>query len=335
MKVLKWIIIVLLIVVGLALIIGLILPKEMEVSAEKEVNLPVSHLYYAIATFQDRQAWDPWLEKEPEAEVKITPVPGLVGSEYTWKGEKIGSGKMLVDSVIPGEYIQSKIWFNDDKGDPALVSYNFEGDDMKTDITWSISFKTANPFMRLMNQMFKGAMKKDFENGLQRMKDHFEADPPAGSRLIDIQVKEFPRIRAVVAEGETSMEGMSELMTKLFDEVMGVTMSQGIQPAGPPFAYYYDYDEVAGITKVKAGIQVSEDFEAEGVNIVEFESFRAISGMHIGPYDSFEDSYNKLMKTAEDQGYSMSMVAWEFYYSDPSTEPDASKWKTEIAFPLK
>ncbi len=336
MKVLKWIIIVLLIIVGLILLVGVFMPKEMRTSTSEEINLPASQVFYSVATFQDRQEWDPWLEKEPDAIVTITPEPGFVGSEYTWEGKKLGKGRMLVDSVVQDKFVKSYIWFNTDKGEPGVVNWEFEESDNKTLATWSLSVESKNPFMKLMNQLYKGALKKSFEKGLASLKIFLEENGVEMSQLSNIEVKEFPPINAIIAEGQGTMEEMSDLMSRLFGLIMEAVENQGLQPSGVPFSYYYDYDESTGVTKVKAGIPLGSPAESMGEIIaVEFEGFKGISGIHTGSYDNFESSYNKLMEEAEKMGYELTWESWEFYYSDPNTETDESKWKTEIVFPVK
>ncbi|MBN1388117.1 MAG: GyrI-like domain-containing protein [Bacteroidales bacterium] len=336
MKVLKWIIIILLIIVGLVLIIGLVMPKEMKTSASEEINLPAKQVFYSVATFQNRQAWDPWLAKEPDAKVTITSEPGFVGSEYAWEGDKLGKGKMKVDSVVPGVFIKSFIWFNSDKDEPGVVNWEFEESDNKTLATWSLSVESKNPFMKLMNQLFKGGLKKSLEQGLESLKTFLEENGVEMSQLSNIELKEFPPINAIIAEGQGTVEEMPDLMGRLFGLIMEAVNSQGLQPAGPPFSYYYDYDQATGITKVKAGIPLGSPGESMGeIKAVEFEGFKGISGIHTGSYDNFVASYNKLMEEAEKMGYETTWESWEFYYSDPSTEPDESKWKTEIVFPVK
>lgn len=336
MKVVKWIIIILLIIVGLVFLIGLFMPGEMKTSASEEINLPASQVFFSVATFQNRQAWDPWLEKDPDAKVTITSEPGFVGSEYIWEGEKLGKGKMKVDSVVPGKFVKSYLWFNTEKDKPGVVYWDFQESEGKTLVTWSLSVESKNPFMKLMNQFYKGASTKSFEKGLANLKTFLEENGVEMSRLTDIELKEYPPIHAIIAEGQGTIEEMSDLMSRLFGLIMEAVNTQGLVPAGPPFSYYYDYDQSTGVTKVKAGIPLTGTAESMGeIKAVDFEGFKGISGIHTGPYEDFEASYNKLMEEAEKMGYTLTWESWEFYHSDPSTEPDESKWKTEIVFPVK
>lgn len=336
MKVLKWIIIILLIIVGLVLLIGIFMPKEMKVSAGEEISLPASAVFYSVATFQNRQEWDPWLAEEPDAKVTITSEPGFVGSEYIWEGEDLGKGKMQVDSIVQGKFIKSYIWFNVDKDKPGVVNWEFEESDNKTLVKWTLLIESKNPFMKLMNQLYKGSVKKSFEKGLARLKTFLEEKGVEMLQLSDIKFKEYPPMNAIIAEGQGTMEEMPDLMSRLFGLIMEAVQTQSLQPSGAPFSYYYDYDQSTGITKVKAGISLSNTGESMGeIKAVEFEGFKGISGIHTGPYEGFETSYNKLMEEAEKMGYTLTWEAWEFYHSDPNTEPDESKWKTEIVFPVK
>ncbi|HCC71837.1 MAG TPA: hypothetical protein DEQ09_11910 [Bacteroidales bacterium] len=177
---------------------------------------------------------------------------------------------MRIDSIVPGKFVKSSIWFRSEDNKPATVTWDFEEINGKTMVTWTMLMKSTNPFLRVMNQMFKGSLKKSFTKGLANMKSYLEEKGVSMSELVDINIKDFPAMKVLVAE----------------------------------------------------------------LKIVQFEVFKGISGMHLGSYDDFESSYNKLMEEARARNFELTWEAWEFYYTDPETEPDQSKWKTEIVFPV-
>jgi hypothetical protein len=92
MKFLRWLLYIVVVLLALLLVVPLFLPSTVEVSAEKEVAVFPGQVFQNAATFTDRNAWDPWLATEPDAEYSIETKPGYVGSTYAWNGKKIKTG---------------------------------------------------------------------------------------------------------------------------------------------------------------------------------------------------------------------------------------------------
>ena len=56
--------------------------------------------------------------------------------------------------------------------------------------------------------------------------------------------------------------------------------------------------------------------------------------MHVGAYDQIAEAYKAVMDYAEANSIGLADTMWERYITDPSCEPDASKYVTEIYWPL-
>ena len=82
MKILKWILIVLAIIIAAALIIAIFLPEKVQVSSSTEINQPPEKVFHLLASFTERQAWDPWLSDDTTTEVIISAKEGYIGSTY-------------------------------------------------------------------------------------------------------------------------------------------------------------------------------------------------------------------------------------------------------------
>jgi AraC family transcriptional regulator len=60
-----------------------------------------------------------------------------------------------------------------------------------------------------------------------------------------------------------------------------------------------------------------------------------IQAIHTGPYEELQTSYGKLMEYIALNQLKVTGEAFEFYFTEPSQEPDITRWQTMIAFPLK
>ena len=56
---------------------------------------------------------------------------------------------------------------------------------------------------------------------------------------------------------------------------------------------------------------------------------------HMGPYEQLGQTWSALMKWMEEEGLQAAGAPWEVYVTDPGEEPDQSKWRTDIFFPIR
>jgi len=335
MKFLKWLLIVVLVIAGLLLVIPLFLPSTMEVSAETDISLAPETVFHNVATYTGRQQWDPWLSTDSAAKVTISSEAGYVGSSYSWDGEEIGTGKMMVDSVVPGRFIAAKIWFGDFP-DPYDVEWDFEKTEDGTHVTWQFISEGKYPFGKLMNLMMKGGLQKSYNEGIENFREYIEMNPPAMYSLSEIMIDDMDEVTTMVLPVEGTMDEITTLFSEGFPTLFGQLGRQGIQPAGPAFAYYLDFDEATGFSHILLGVPVSEPgMEAGGVVPRVFPAMKAVVAMHQGEYQYFRDSYAKMSTYIEENGIEITGEAFEIYHVTQMESDNPMDWKTLIGFPLK
>ena len=57
--------------------------------------------------------------------------------------------------------------------------------------------------------------------------------------------------------------------------------------------------------------------------------------VHIGSYDGLEAVYQAVSAWLERSGRAPGEGPWESYTTDPTTEPDPERWRTDIYWPLR
>ncbi|MCK5134477.1 MAG: SRPBCC family protein [Bacteroidales bacterium] len=335
MKALKIVLTIIGILVAAMLIVPLITPATAEVSAEIEIALKPSQVFPAVASFMNREAWDPWVANDSTTKVTIQSEPGYVGSTYTWEGDKLGAGKMEVISVVENEHIESFLWFGD-VDSPSLVEWTFEPVDGGTRVVWSFAQETTYPIGRLGMIFGKVFLEQSFETGLASLKEFLEAMPQTVSSLGPITIETKQAIVAMVARGSGTMETIGEDLGRLYGMIMMEVEMQQLQMAGAPFINYLDYDESTGHSNYMAGIPVAKAGVKSGEVVpIVYNEMKVLQAMHTGPYEEFTISYDKFGEYISSNGLEVTGEAFEFYLTDPTSEPDASKLQTLIAFPLK
>lgn len=130
----------------------------------------------------------------------------------------------------------------------------------------------------------------------------------------------------------SSVEGLPDLMGKCYGEIAQYLGKAGVQPAGPPFAAYFNMDMQD--LDLAVGFPVPEGVKGKGeIEAGEIPAGKFAACVHIGPYSAIESAYQALSKWMDEQGLEMGGPAYEFYLNDPeNTAPE--DLKTQILFTL-
>lgn len=144
---------------------------------------------------------------------------------------------------------------------------------------------------------------------------------------------------------EVPMDEIGEKLPPLIGELFGWLNAHDVQPAGPPF-FRYNVIDMAGLMEIDVGIAVR--MPAGGDARVRAGAIPA------GPYATMQHTghpdelmpvtgyllawgmQQKLRWRMHTRGTSQVWDArFEFYLDGPDTEPDMSKWRTDLAFAIE
>jgi effector-binding domain-containing protein len=157
------------------------------------------------------------------------------------------------------------------------------------------------------------------------------------------EITERPEQPYVAIRAQVPMRQLGEVAHRIGD-VFGWLAAHGLAPAGPPFFRYLVIDMERQL-EVEAGVPVTtvvagDDQVISGV----LPAGRYATVIHVGPPDSLVGATAALLEWAADSGLQWDMTVrdddelWgarlEFYLTDPSEQPDTSKWETQLAFRL-
>ena len=132
----------------------------------------------------------------------------------------------------------------------------------------------------------------------------------------------------------TTMEKITEVMGPLFGEVHGHMQQSGREPAGMPFTIYHAMD--GNTLDLECGMPVASPMDGAGrVKAGELPAGKVATVTHMGPYDELPQAWAALMEWMGAQGLQPAGAPWEVYVTDPGAEPDQSKWRTDIFFPVR
>jgi effector-binding domain-containing protein len=149
----------------------------------------------------------------------------------------------------------------------------------------------------------------------------------------EVEIKELPAQQVLTMRRTTTPGGMGEAYREMLHRVGALAKEHGVEPSGPPFALYHSYSEQE--VDFEAGIPVPVAVAGTDEIISrELPASRAAVTWHIGPYDTIGDAHGFLDGWVHGQGLDHGDAPWEVYWTDPSDEPDSSRWRTEVGYPI-
>ena len=157
-------------------------------------------------------------------------------------------------------------------------------------------------------------------------------DPRAPSSKIELRV--LGGHQTAVVREEIPESNLAEAMCRMFQLVMSALSAQGVEPASQPFARYHSFGEVID---VEAGVIVAAPVQPAGeVKPGELPRGPAAIAVHTGSYETLGATHEAMRRWLEaNPGQKPNGGPWELYVTDPATEPDPSRWMTEVIYPLK
>ncbi len=159
-----------------------------------------------------------------------------------------------------------------------------------------------------------------------------EANPEKTPEIKSAQLQEQPT--AVVRE-TVPMSALREFFGRAYGAVMAAVQEQHVQLAGPPFALYRG--KPTDVVDVEAGFPLAAPYpttDGTGVTAGSLPAGPAFEAMHIGPYETLQETYQALLVRMESEAVTPAAEMWEYYLSDPGAEPDPAKWKTLVVWPV-
>jgi effector-binding domain-containing protein len=147
------------------------------------------------------------------------------------------------------------------------------------------------------------------------------------------QVKEQATRPTLVVRTRTSVKELGKVLGDAYGAIAQYLCELGEQPAGPPFAAYYNQDMQD--LDVEIGFPVARELPHRGdIRASQIPGGRMATCLYTGPYTGMAPAYTALSQWMQENRYQPTGVAYEVYLSDPG-EMSPEELQTEIVFPLK
>jgi len=332
MKALKIIGVIILILIVLFFVIALFLPSKLHMEESLVINKPASLVFKQVNNYSNWEKWSPWQETDPEMTITYEGPDLGAGASYSWISKVHGNGKMTIAESKPYESIINELQIME--GETANTNFYFTPTEGGTQVVWTLDIpKLSYPVERYFGLLMPGIMKKFFSSGLENLRELAESMPEP----LDVAHTTVPETYALTVLDSCYWSEFESKIGSMYGEIMAFLARQkNVQMTGAPFTIYSKWDEANQFAVFQAAIPV--DREVSGKDRVNFKIIpetNAVKGIHYGRYDEMMRVYLAIEEYIKEFGLEETCCPMEVYITDPTTEPDTSKWQTDIYFPVK
>ncbi|HNN99774.1 MAG TPA: SRPBCC family protein [Chitinophagaceae bacterium] len=163
--------------IGLLLLAGLFISKDLQANKEIVINKPVDEVFGFIKYLKNQQLYSKWAALDADMKNEYNGIDGQPGFVNHWVGnKKVGEGEQEITAIEEGKAIYTDLRFIKPFKSFAKVKMTAEAIDANsTKVSWGFQSKMNYPMniMKLfmnMNEMIG----KDFSTGLANLKNLLE-----------------------------------------------------------------------------------------------------------------------------------------------------------------
>ncbi|MDP5081385.1 MAG: GyrI-like domain-containing protein [Winogradskyella sp.] len=338
MKTLKYILLLLLIlIIGFSIYIA-VQPNSFSVTRTKTINAPQAVVYNNVIDFKNWQAWNSWVEADPEMTITLPKKTEGIGGSYAWE-DSDGVGTMKTTHANPNSSITQEMQFGDfPKSD---VTWNFKSnDDGTTEVTWNIVGKDL-PFGFKAFTIFMGGMEKQIGPYYERSLVLLDSILQAEMKVYTVKVNgitEYGGGFYMYKTTAASPTNISQLMSKQYGEILTYMAQNNIKQTGMPFTIYDEPDAngnviMSNAIPVLSKVLIDNSSEVLCGYIPKTETLKTTLK---GNYTNLSEAWTKAYKYMSDNNLEQSdLKPFEIYQNDPGEFPNPADWITEIYIPIK
>ncbi len=145
------------------------------------------------------------------------------------------------------------------------------------------------------------------------------------------ELVEVTERKGLTASGRCNHQELGATIGRLFGEVM--TRHPDAIVVEPPTICYLEWTQDSAVIEAFLVVEPGSAPEAE---LKTYPACYAIQATYQGPYEGLADAWTQLWAYIQREGYKpQARAPWDSYVTDPGSEPDPTKWITELYVPIE
>lgn len=334
MKALKIVIIILVVLLAIILIPPLFMPSEVYLEESKVLTAPTEVVWDQVNCLENWEEWDIWHQDSNLVGRYEGPACGKDAKNiWDMKNSDEGGSQIIVESQ---EYEYIKTFLDFREMGSAESEFMFEAAGNGTKLTWNFKSDSPYPIMRWMNTlMIKPMVAQAYRDGLNNLEELSKDMKPTSKYTTgEVSIKEVESTFAMTYRTKCTIEEIGNVMGPAFGTIMEVIGANGAQVIGSPFSIWYEWE--SEIMEFDNAIPVDKKINGtKDVLPIKTYQGKVAFVSHMGEYSTTYFSWGVLEEYIKENKLEMSGSPYEVYVTDPETEPDPTKWVTELYWPIK
>lgn len=332
MKTLRRILLIILCIALLVVAIGFLLPGNIHVERRKLISAPRNRIFTEINTLKNWQNWSPWLKEDTSMQLSFSEAESGVGAGYSWysKNNTIGQGSLSIISSFPLDSV--KVIMDYGTNGKSTGTFILQKYGLNTLLTWSFDSRIGlHPLSRWIGLFSDYLIGPDLEKGLNNLEVYLKDINTTSD--YEITEHEVPAGIFITVRDTASPQTITFKLSGMFKNISSFLKRKDLTPTGSPIAVFHDYTNryfdieacmpVASVAQVPEGLNCTVKAAQKTIMIKYFGSYKLISG-----------AYSAMQTYISDNELQINGPGWEEYVTNPNTEPDSTKWQTNIYYPV-
>ncbi len=318
--------------IGLVLICGLsiFLSKEYTVEVTRSFSVPKNYVYNAINNLKTHENWNNKAVLDTSFRVTINGQSKGRDAIADYISVVYGDGKIAIlkDSI---DYID--IQDNTSKNGSTEYKYFFTSTDAENSALTVKTVAKSGFLSNLWHIFSKWTLKKQINLSLTNLdlllKDRFEKDLYNGFTIKEVAMNQKFFISS---RSEVAMENINQYYTQNISSLYQKALKASLTISGMPCGLYYKWDEKNNKTDMAAALPTLAEINLADTEAVNIPARTAISIEYKGDNSKSAVAHFALDEYMLDRMVTNDSPIIEEYVTDPSKEPDPTKWVTNIIY---
>ncbi|ASZ09671.1 SRPBCC family protein [Chitinophaga pendula] len=174
MKILKWILIVIVVLIAIPLIIALFVKKDYAVEREVTINKSKEAVFDYIRYLKNQDNFSKWATMDPQMKKDYRGTDATVGFVFAWSSDKkdVGKGEQEIKNIKEGERIDYEIRFIEPFTSTSQAYLTTESvSPEQTKVKWGFKGHMAYPMnIMLLGMNMSEMIGADLQTGLDNLK---------------------------------------------------------------------------------------------------------------------------------------------------------------------
>jgi len=316
----------------LFIVLGIFMPKNIDINVAREIDTPVPVVFNIVNDLSTQETWNPWLMTDEAMEMTFSDQKTGPGASYSWISEKSGTGSQTITNTIANQRIDMDVVFDDNEA--SNTPFTFENTEDGVKVTWAFQGKFSFP-TNIMGPFFKRAIRSSYKKGLKSLESLANERWKDGKYLgYEIKMTDLPERNFIVRRDVVRFSEMQQFYATNLGSLFQAVQKAGEEMDGMPSGLFYSSDLEKGTTDMAAAIPVKDAVTIANTGSVFIPEGNGLEIEHYGDYSLLSLAHQAAEAYMKDRGLIHNAPFIEEYMTDPGEEKDSQKWLTKVYYYL-